>query len=102
LLLLRSQRPSHRKLPTGRVKTDRQRGGLVMAKMFFSRADVLEQLALLSSSAPDIPEGQALHSITVQLTKDELAKLKHAVAAAGPGVTVPILVRRCLRATGVI
>jgi hypothetical protein len=85
----------------GRILIDRQRGGLVLGRSFFSPGDVLSALALLAD--PEYrEEPTSAESATVVIKTSESDHRRLKIAAATNGTTIGSLVRRALRAAGII
>lgn len=94
----RSMRPATTPPPRGKVRPDRQRGGLIVNRTYIPKGEIVEALASLREESDDASHPEA--SFVVQVTVEEHRRLK--IAAAQGDTTMAALVRNALRMAGLI
>lgn len=95
----RRNRPTKTESQARRVRGDKDKGGVFVGRAFAEHAEVLTALADLAS--PEKPDsGDRSQPATAPLTEAEHRKLS--VAAANAGISRAELIRRTLRAAGLI
>lgn len=102
LILEEKGTPPPSKKPRGKARADRERGGLVVGRVFVNQAEVLEALADLRQQDDGGGEsgGEADTTLPVRLTEEEHRRIK--IAAAQSDTTMSEIVRKALRAAGLI
>jgi hypothetical protein len=96
LLEDRRLRPAPKAKSLGRVRADRERGGLVLGRTFVETAEVVCALAELAGEDDDAPRDK---SLLVKLSEAEHAALWK---TAGPTKSMSELARNAMRAAGLI
>lgn len=96
---IETRRPRRRK-KEGRVRVDRERGGLVFGRSFFPHGEILAALAELRSPQDDAADSDQHKPLVIQVGEEEHRQLK--IRAAQSGCTVADLARRALRAGGLL
>lgn len=99
ILLLEDKRsPTKSASPRGKVRTDKQRGGLLVGRVFVTHAEVLEGLSMLRDKSES--QSGKTKTLVVTLAEEEHRQIK--VRADQSGVSMTDLVRRALQVAGLI
>lgn len=96
------ERPKKRKhLPSGAVRPDRNRNGVVVGRTFIPLADVLAATSALSDAGEDVVDtAEMTATVVVRLTEAEHVNLR--VLTARQQTTTQQLVRRAMRTAGLL
>jgi len=101
ILILEERKPARPDAkPKGKIQVDRKAGGIRVGKILASPADLLAAIAELRDDAVDEAEEDRPKAVPIHLSEAEHTRLK--TRSAERGVAMATLIRRAIRAAGLI